>query len=184
MKCTSIALLLLCSGFVYDLHLLTEQSRPQPTANFTRIPAVLNEAKPAVFVPVPNIHVLIRAAARKHKVPAAFVKSIVAAESNFNCAAVSEKGAIGLMQLMPETAEQFGVDPTLPEENIDGGTRYLRVLLDRYKGHRNGLVKAIAAYNAGPAVVDRYRGVPPFPETRSYVARVLAFFHRFQKEGA
>ena len=128
-------------------------------------------------------HEMIRAAARKHRVPAAFVKSIIAAESNFNPEAVSPKGAIGLMQLMPETAEQFGVDPTIPEQNIDGGTRYLGALMKRYQRSRDWLRRTIAAYNAGPAVVDRYRGVPPFRETRTYVARVLALLKRYQREG-
>lgn len=129
-----------------------------------------------------DTHALIRAAAKKHQVPAAFVKSIVAAESNFQAEAISPKGAIGFMQLMPETAQQFGVDPTVPEQNIDGGTRYLSWLIARYRKYRDGLKRAIAAYNAGPAVVDRYRGVPPFPETRMYVARVLSFLARFQRE--
>ena len=127
--------------------------------------------------------IIIREAAAKHKVPAAFVKSIVAAESNFDPAAVSAKGAIGLMQLMPETAQQYGVDPTIPAENIDGGTRYLGVLMRRYQKSRDWLRRTIAAYNAGPGMVDKYRGVPPFRETRTYVARVLTFFRRFQKEG-
>lgn len=128
-------------------------------------------------------HALICAAAAKHNVPAAFVKSIVAAESNFDPAVVSPKGAIGLMQLMPETAQEYGVDPTVPEQNIDGGTRYLRVLITRYKKSRDWLRRTIAAYNAGPGMVDKYRGVPPFRETRTYVARVLAFLKIYQKEG-
>jgi Transglycosylase SLT domain len=122
----------------------------------------------------------IRAAASRHKVPAPFVQSIVAAESNFDCNAISPKGAIGLMQLMPETAEEYGVDPTIPEQNIDGGTRYLRVLMDRYAKSRRSLQRVIAAYNAGPGMVDRYRGIPPFRETRKYVVRVLNFLHRFE----
>lgn len=126
---------------------------------------------------------MIRAAAEKHKVPAAFVKSIVAAESNFDPAAISPKGAIGLMQLMPETALEYGVDPTVPEQNIDGGTRYLGVLMKRYQKSRDWLRRTIAAYNAGPGMVDKYRGVPPFRETRHYVARVLALFKQYQKEG-
>jgi soluble lytic murein transglycosylase-like protein len=127
---------------------------------------------------------LIRAAAKKHRVPAAFIKSIVAAESNFDAAAVSPKGAIGLMQLMPETAQLYGADPTIPEQNVDAGTHYLRVLMDRYRRCRDWMKRVIAAYNAGPGVVDRYRGVPPYPETRSYVARVLSFLRQFQRERA
>jgi hypothetical protein len=127
-------------------------------------------------------HAMIKAAARKHKVPAAFVKSIVAAESNFDCQAVSRVGAVGLMQLMPATAQQMGADPMIAEQNIDAGTRYLRTLMDRYRRSRDWMRRVIAAYNAGPAMVDRYRGVPPFPETRAYVARVLAYLRIFSRE--
>jgi len=122
---------------------------------------------------------LIGAAAEKHNVPAAFVKSIVAAESNFNCAAISPRGAIGLMQLMPETAQQFGADPAIPEQNIDAGTRYLRWLMNRYQNSRSSIKRVIAAYNAGPGNVDRYHGIPPFRETRSYVTRVMGFLKQF-----
>ncbi|MGA7236609.1 MAG: lytic transglycosylase domain-containing protein [Bryobacteraceae bacterium] len=128
-------------------------------------------------------HAMIRAAALKHNVPAAFVKSIVAAESNFDPSAVSAKGAIGLMQLMPGLALEYGVDPRIPEQNIDGGTRYLRVLIQRYQKSRDWLRRTIAAYNAGPGMVDKYRGVPPFKETRNYVARVLSYLKQFEKEG-
>jgi soluble lytic murein transglycosylase-like protein len=126
---------------------------------------------------------MIHAAALKHNVPAAFVKSIMAAESNFYPDAMSDKGAIGLMQLMPETAQQFGVDPNVPAQNVDGGAHYLRALMTRYRKSHNWLSRVIAAYNAGPGVVDRYRGVPPYRETRAYVGRVLLFLRRFQKEG-
>jgi len=129
-----------------------------------------------------DTHLLIRTASRKHGVPAAFVKSIMAAESNFNCDALSAKGAVGLMQLMPETAKEYGADPTIPDQNVDAGTRYLRVLMDKYHKCRNPLPRVIAAYNAGPAMVDHYHGIPPFRETRHYVTRVLGFLHRFQKE--
>jgi soluble lytic murein transglycosylase-like protein len=129
-----------------------------------------------------DTNALIRSAAVKHRVPAALVKSIVAAESNFKCDAISPKGAIGLMQLMPRTAMEYGADPHIPEQNIDAGTRYLRVLMDKYGMHRNSLKRVIAAYNAGPRTVDRYRGVPPFSETRGYVARVLSFLRRFEKQ--
>jgi soluble lytic murein transglycosylase-like protein len=142
----------------------------------------LARAFQAVVSPIVDPHVLIRAAARKHRVSAAFIASIVAAESNFDAGAISPKGAIGLMQLMPGTAQLFGADPAVPEQNIDAGTHYLRVLIDRYHRYRNCLTRVIAAYNAGPGVVDRYHGVPPYPETKTYVARVLAFMRKFQRE--
>ena len=137
---------------------------------------------------LPSVHrtvdarVMIRAAAQKHRVPAAFIKSIIAAESNFDAAAISPKGAIGLMQLMPETAQLFGADPTVPEQNVDAGARYLRFLIDRYHRCRDWLKRVIAAYNAGPGAVDHYRGVPPYRETRTYVARVLNFLKQFRRE--
>ena len=127
-------------------------------------------------------HALIREAATKHGVPAALVKSIMAAESNFISDVVSPKGAIGLMQLMPETAMEFGADPMDPKQNVDAGVQYLHYLLGRYQKHHNSLTRVIAAYNAGPGMVDRYHGIPPFRETRQYVARVLGFLSRFQKE--
>jgi soluble lytic murein transglycosylase-like protein len=126
---------------------------------------------------------IIQAAVIGHNVPPAIAKSIMAAESNFNPAAISGKGAIGLMQLMPETAVQYGVDPTIPAENVEGGTRYLRVLMTRYRRSGNWLRRVIAAYNTRPRAVDRYRGVPPYSETRAYVGRVLGYLRRFQKEG-
>jgi hypothetical protein len=123
---------------------------------------------------------LIRAAARRHHISEAFLKSIVAAESNFHANAISPKGAIGLMQLMPATAHEYGADPAIPEQNIEAGTRYLRGLMDKYRRSRNSLTRVIAAYNAGPGAVARYHGVPPFRETRVYVERVRAFLLRFR----
>ena len=139
-----------------------------------------------VQAPAPQVdpHALIRAASRKHRVPAAFITSIVAAESNFDPAAVSPRGAIGFMQLMPETAQMFGADAKVPEQNVDAGTSYLRFLIDKYHKYRNWLTRVIAAYNAGPAVVDRYHGVPPYRETKTYVARVLAFLRKFERQPA
>jgi soluble lytic murein transglycosylase-like protein len=93
----------------------------------------------------------------------------MAAESGFAAQAVSAKGAIGLMQLMPETARDLGVDPRDPAQNVDGGARYLRDLLVRYGG---GLRHALAAYNAGPQAVDKYNGVPPYAETIQYIVRI------------
>ena len=125
---------------------------------------------------------LIRAAAMRHRVPAALVKSIVAAESNFDCEAVSPTGVIGLMQLMPETAHEYGADPTIPEQNVDAGTRYLNFLMHKYRRYRNPLSRVIAAYNAGPGAVDHYHGIPPFRETRGYVARVMGYMRQYLKE--
>jgi Transglycosylase SLT domain len=131
---------------------------------------------------VEDVMRLIGAAALKHKVPGAVVSSIVAAESNFNSDAVSPSGAIGLMQLMPETARMYGADPKVPDQNIDAGTRYLRVLMNRYQGYPDSLPRVIAAYNVGPALVDKYEGIPPFGDTLNYVGRVLAFVDQFGNE--
>jgi len=122
---------------------------------------------------------LITAAAQRNGLPSALVKAVIATESNFNPRAVSRKGALGLMQLMPETAQDLGVDdPLAPQQNVLGGTRYLRELLDRF----GSVSHALAAYNAGPGNVDRYGGVPPFPETRQYVARVLAYYRHYHEQ--
>ena len=119
---------------------------------------------------------LILINARAHDVPPALVKAVIAAESLFDADAVSHAGAQGLMQLMPATAQQMGVrDPFRPDENVDGGTRYLRAMLDRY----GDMTRALAAYNAGPTAVDYYRGVPPYPETRDYVTRVLNYYRHY-----
>lgn len=99
------------------------------------------------------------------------VAAIAWVESRYRRTARSPAGAIGVMQLMPQTALDLGVDPHDPDANLKGGASYLRFLLDRFDGD---LVKAIAAYNAGPGAVDRHRGVPPYAETRRYVAAVLA----------
>jgi len=126
---------------------------------------------------------MVRVAALRHNVPAALVRSIMAAESDFYPSVVSGKGAIGLMQLMPQTARQYGIDPNIPAENVDGGAHYLRVLMTRYRKSGNWLRRVIAAYNAGPGAVDRYRGIPPYRETRAYVGRVLVYLQRFRKDG-
>ncbi|MBW2292480.1 MAG: lytic transglycosylase domain-containing protein [Deltaproteobacteria bacterium] len=127
----------------------------------------------------PSVEGLIKRTARKYQVDPHLVKAVVAAESNFDVLAVSEKGAQGLMQLMPATAREMGVRaPFKPSENLKGGVRYLRSLLDRYAN----LGDAIAAYNAGPVAVDRYGGIPPYPETQAYVERVLRYYHEYRDE--
>ena len=115
---------------------------------------------------------LVSEASLRNGVPASLIASVIQAESGGDPSAISRSGAAGLMQLMPETAQQYGVDNRFdPYESVDGGSRYLRDLLARY--HRN-VSLALAAYNAGPGAVDASRGVPPFAETRAYVARVTA----------
>lgn len=123
---------------------------------------------------------LVREAAERHQVDVALVKAVIRAESDFVPDAVSPKGALGLMQLMPGTARLRGVARVFdPRQNIDGGVRHLRYLLDRYNGN---LRLALAAYNAGEGAVDRAGGIPPFPETWDYVARVLRFRDRYLQE--
>ena len=112
---------------------------------------------------------LADAAADKYGLPRQLVRSVMAAESGFQAQAKSAKGAIGLMQLMPETAQALGVDPYDPAQNVDAGARYLRDLLNQYN---YGLWHALAAYNAGPGAVDKYQGIPPYAETIRYVERI------------
>jgi hypothetical protein len=114
---------------------------------------------------------MVRDASTRHQLDPDFVNSVIKAESNFQTRALSRKGAQGLMQLMPGTASQLGViDPFDPQANVEGGTAYLSQLLDQY---HNDPIKALAAYNAGPNRVDQYHGVPPYMETRAYVARIV-----------
>jgi hypothetical protein len=128
-----------------------------------------------------NVPDLITAAGARHHIDADLLASVIRAESGFHANAVSRTGARGLMQLMPGTAHQLGVnDAFRPDQNIAGGTTYLDQLLDRYDPHNDthGLALALAAYNAGPAAVDRYHGIPPYAETRAYVVRVMNEFKR------
>ena len=124
---------------------------------------------------------LIGDAAKNEGIPPALVKAVIAAESAFDSDAVSHMGAQGLMQLMPETAEEMGVaNPLEPADNVRGGASYLRAMIDRY----GDLGRALAAYNAGPTAVDRYGGIPPFQETRDYVNRVLTYYRRYHGDFA
>jgi soluble lytic murein transglycosylase-like protein len=129
----------------------------------------------APLTPAEMGQMLARAGAL-HNIDSDLLASVVQAESNGNALAVSRAGARGLMQLMPTTASDLGVRNSFaPEQNIGGGTAYLDQLLTRY---RDNIALALAAYNAGPAAVDRYHGIPPYAETRAYVARVIRAFNR------
>jgi soluble lytic murein transglycosylase-like protein len=120
---------------------------------------------------------LVREAAVRNSLPPAFVASVAKVESAMKQNAVSPKGAIGVMQLMPATAQAMNADPHNTEQNIDAGTRLLRDLLVKYDGD---VVKALAAYNAGPGAVAKYDGLPPFRETQDYVNKVI---RDYQKNG-
>ena len=145
--------------------------------------SVLPSARVAVsidsFTPVPPWKAydgLIKEAARRYRIDAKLIRSVMQTESAFNPVAVSSAGALGLMQLMPELAEELGVtDPFDPRENIMAGARHLRRLLDLHGGN---ITLALASYNAGEGVVARYGAVPPFPETQAYVTRVTHLLAR------
>jgi soluble lytic murein transglycosylase-like protein len=129
----------------------------------------------SVATPPDRLDRIVRDAAERHKVDPALVKAVISTESGWNPHAVSRKGAVGLMQLIPETAQRFGVgNPYDPAQNVEAGTTYLKSLLDRYDGDLN---KSLAAYNAGERAVDRSGGVPAYRETRQYVQKVTdAYF--------
>ena len=119
---------------------------------------------------------MLKDAGAKHGLDPDFLASVIHAESGYNVKAVSPKGARGLMQLMPKTAEQLGVEDSFdPAANVEGGTKYLRALLDQYNGD---VPKALAAYNAGALRVAQYNGVPPYAETHAYVRRIIAEYNR------
>ena len=139
--------------------------------------------RPVHFIPwndLTEYDSLIEETAQKYRVDFALVKAVIKAESNFNNKAVSKKGAKGLMQLMPRTASILGVNDCFhPKDNIVGGIRHLGYLIDLFKGD---IPLALAAYNAGEGVVAKYRGIPPYSETRLYIRRVLKNYKRYRHE--
>ncbi|QYJ78743.1 lytic transglycosylase domain-containing protein [Shewanella acanthi] len=125
-----------------------------------------------------NYESVISRAAHKHKLDPALIRAVIHAESAFNARAVSRTGAMGLMQLMPETAKEMGVSNAfIPEENILGGSKYLAQMLKQFNGN---IALACAAYNAGPTTVTQYKGIPPYPETKAYVERVQILLKRYR----
>jgi hypothetical protein len=162
------------TGYEKDLSLPAPVLPPATAAPTLTGPAKSGEfiksaaAKPAPALPLNEV---VNTASAAYHLDPDLVNSVIHAESGFNAHAVSPKGARGLMQLMPGTANQLGVNDSFdPQANVTGGSRYLRELLERYNFD---LVKALAAYNAGPERVEQYHGVPPFRETRAYVNRIV-----------
>lgn len=156
-----------------------------PTAEIDHFESVLDEptatVKPATVAPPTtaraiDLNEVILAASDTYRLDPDLVNSVIRAESGFNIRAVSPKGAQGLMQLMPQTASQLGVSNAFdPQANVAGGARYLRELLERYNFD---LIKALAAYNAGPQRVEQYGGVPPYYETKAYIAQIVRDFNK------
>ena len=129
---------------------------------------------PPTWASSPKLSTLIGKVARQEGLDPNLLSAIVAIESHFDTASVSSRGAVGLMQLMPDTARELGVlNRFNPEQNLRGGARYLRQMLDRYP---DNIKLALAAYNAGPNAVIRFGGVPPFPETKRYISKVLGHY--------
>jgi soluble lytic murein transglycosylase-like protein len=148
----------------------------EPEENFTPNPPPAPPEEPSPASPYGK---LIHDAATKHGVDENLIKGVIAAESNFNPLAISRKQAMGLMQLLPQTAARYSVANIFdPAQNIEAGAHYLKDLLEQYRGN---LPLALAAYNAGPELVDRYGGIPSFRETQSYVRRITTTLAKNQK---
>jgi soluble lytic murein transglycosylase-like protein len=130
--------------------------------------------------PKPTYDELIKEAAQRHKLPESLIRAVITAESAFDPLAVSGAGAQGLMQLMPALSKELGVSNAFdPRQNIMAGAQYLSSLLESHKGN---VALALASYNAGPGNVDRYKGIPPFKETRSYVKKILGMVEQEEQE--
>jgi len=159
--------------FEKDLSPTIAPAALSPTAAAVVVPARM--AKPQSLKPQ-DLNQVINTISDRHHIDPDFISSVIHAESGFNPRAVSPKGAQGLMQLMPGTASKLGVSNAFdPRANVEGGTRYLTELLQRYNFD---VIKALAAYNAGPLRVQQYGGVPPYQETRAYVARIVRDYNR------
>lgn len=154
------------------------EAAPQDVTSGSRLPGSQTVPKMQSFPARPEVdlHEVVNDASGRYRLDPDLVTAVIKAESDFKVHAISPKGAQGLMQLMPGTASQLGVGNTFdPQANVEGGTRYLRELLEKYNFD---LIKALAAYNAGPQRVQQFGGVPPYYETRAYVARVVRDFNK------
>lgn len=167
------------NGVIY-YHFSTKPEKPTP--KLPLMSHIIRSASPqkARATPPKNLEPLIDAASRSHDLPPPLIKAVIRVESNFNPAATSPKGAQGLMQLMPATADQLQVtDPYDTWQNIWGGTRYLKMLLQQFD---NRLPLALAAYNAGPQRVNRHRAIPPIQETQNFVQSVCQNYLKYAAE--
>jgi len=144
-------------------------------------PATVLKDTPVMNIPGPAAR-LIGPYAGKHNLRPELIQAVMEVESGYQVNARSRVGAIGLMQLMPQTAKYLKVNPHDPDQNVEGGTRLLDTLVKRYETRRNGLALALAAYNAGAGAVDRFGGIPPYKETRQYVAKVIRRFKELVQE--
>jgi soluble lytic murein transglycosylase-like protein len=162
---------------IASIELIPAETVPDPAPVSTPAGSLFASASLSPAVSVPQTQALLAEAAQDAGLPPTLVLSVAKVESSFLSAAKSPKGAIGLMQLMPATAAALGVVPEDPRANAFGGAQYLRQLLIRYRGEAR---LALAAYNAGPAAVDRFHEVPPIEETQIYVDRVLREYDRLE----
>lgn len=152
------------------------EAAPEEPGSGSRVPASPISRQQFPVRPQTNISQVVNEASGRYRLDPDLVSSVIKAESDFKVRAVSPKGAQGLMQLMPGTASQLGVSDAFdPQANVEGGTKYLRELMEKYNFD---IVTALAAYNAGPQRVEQFRGVPPYYETRAYVARVVRDFNK------
>ena len=169
-----LLLLVLTGPAAAEVVVQTSPEGKKTIVNIRSAPKVYNRTPPRRVRSVDSIERLIEVQARAEELDPNLVRAIVQVESAFNPNALSPKGAMGLMQLMPAVADQFQVaDPYEPEQNLRGGTQYFKQLMDVFAGQ---LELALAGYNAGPSAVERFGGIPPYSETRDYVQKVLALY--------
>ena len=149
-----------------------------PTSNHYKIYMRVPSSRPRTAAKAAHYDDVIAEAARRHGLSSSLLKAMIHVESYFNPKAVSKKGAMGLMQIMPENLQTLNIrDPFDPWENVMGGAAYLKSMLERFSGK---LPLALAAYNAGPTAVERYNDIPPYPETKDYVQKVMRYFSLYK----